>query len=1009
MNRSRTRFGFVIALLLLAAGLSGLPFLQFRSRPQTAKPVSSALPAPELLQPGTRRARSLRGKEKHFYRVPVSKGQFLRIVVTPNQDHLKLLLSDPKKAALLEADTENGLGGPEPLFLIAETSGEYLLEIQSNSPAGRLGQYRVEAEMRPWNLPDRRRAAASAVFAKGERLYARGLLYAPQAFLAYQEALRLWEGAEEPERQAATLFRLGLSLKQMELYNLALDRFTAVLALLAPQNRHGKAILLDYLGRCRFQIGDSDQAEKLYAESLALFEKLQYQPGIADSLANTALVSKYRGDYAQAVRLYGRSLDLLRSLGDNESQATVLTNLGELYLTEGSFDLAQGSLQGALQALPEVGATEKRSRALLGLGIAQHRLGDVGLALEVLRDAAQLARSRSDSSGEAAALARMAEVYGKEGFLAKAQENALEAYDLITGTENRRVRALVLAALGHVLARLQRPQDALKPLDEAEELFVDLEDRHAVASVLEARALAMQAMGKPEAALENLEESLALVEELKPSAGPEQIDFFATRRYLYTQAIDLLLASSTEDASVRAFEMSERLRARSFVDDVARVREAEPTASPELERLRREIHQVELRRLQAKLSGVADNKLQSLEDHAEVLSSQLYAERSKIRKSTDPYRVDPLSLAEIREEVIGDDTLLLAYFLGEERSLLWAITRSSFRTIVLPKREEIEGQIGRVRESLERSRYDDARYATDLLLADLSKTLLGPVAKELSGRNLLVIPDGPLYLVPFSALHSPLAAVPARETPHYLILDHEIVTLPSASLLATSRRARAGRTPALGEVAILAHPAFSSEPFSEGEEIYPSLPGTAVEAAAISRLVSDRKKLFVASGLDATRETATSPKLADFRILHYATHGFIESRPDRSGLVFSLVDEAGRPRDGFLRAYEIHGLHLPVELVVLSACQTGVNDTRGGDLSGLTRAFLHAGAARVVVSLWNVQDDSTPLLMERFYREMLRQGRTPAAALREAQKAMIDSPASSPYYWAGFVLQGEWQ
>ncbi|MBO0798395.1 MAG: CHAT domain-containing protein, partial [Blastocatellia bacterium] len=162
----------------------------------------------------------------------------------------------------------------------------------------------------------------------------------------------------------------------------------------------------------------------------------------------------------------------------------------------------------------------------------------------------------------------------------------------------------------------------------------------------------------------------------------------------------------------------------------------------------------------------------------------------------------------------------------------------------------------------------------------------------------------------------------------------------------------------------------------------------------------------------ASRETALGPELAQYRIVHFATHGLLNNEhPDLSGLVLSLVDERGQPEDGFLQLREVYNLRLPAELVVLSACQTGLGkDIRGEGLVGLTRGFMYAGAARVVASLWKVDDASTAELMKMFYREMLQEGMRPAAALRAAQIEMWKRPEwDLPYYWGAFVLQGEWK
>jgi len=192
--------------------------------------------------------------------------------------------------------------------------------------------------------------------------------------------------------------------------------------------------------------------------------------------------------------------------------------------------------------------------------------------------------------------------------------------------------------------------------------------------------------------------------------------------------------------------------------------------------------------------------------------------------------------------------------------------------------------------------------------------------------------------------------------------------------------------------------------------LYPRLRFSRREAEAITAAAGVRT--FEALDFSAAKDTLLARDLRRHRILHFATHGVLNTdRPELSGLVFSLVDKAGKPVDGFLRLHEIYNLDLDADLVVLSACRTALGkEIHGEGLIGLTRGFLYAGASRIVSSVWNVDDRASALLMSRFYTAMLSKGLAPAAALREAQLQMLREPRwSSPHYWAAFGLQGEWK
>jgi CHAT domain-containing protein len=250
------------------------------------------------------------------------------------------------------------------------------------------------------------------------------------------------------------------------------------------------------------------------------------------------------------------------------------------------------------------------------------------------------------------------------------------------------------------------------------------------------------------------------------------------------------------------------------------------------------------------------------------------------------------------------------------------------------------------------------------------------------------------------------------------------------------RREIAGRKPATKAVAVFADPVFGrddprlklravaakSEQPSTGdlaramrdvgvEAGFQRLPFSRREAEAITATVP-RGQSSKALDFQASRDAVTDAELSNYRIVHFATHGLLDSNnPELSGIVLSLIDQQGQPQDGFLRLHEIYNLKLPADLVVLSACRTGLGkEIRGEGIVGLTRGFMYAGATRVVASLWKVGDAATAELMKRFYSLMFVKKLRPAAALREAQIEMWQQPRwRSPYYWAAFALQGEWR
>lgn len=396
----------------------------------------------------------------------------------------------------------------------------------------------------------------------------------------------------------------------------------------------------------------------------------------------------------------------------------------------------------------------------------------------------------------------------------------------------------------------------------------------------------------------------------------------------------------------------------------------------------------------------------------------------------------PLSVEEVQTRVVADDTLLLEYALGTERSYLWAITRGEIEGYELPQRATIESLAREVyklltaRQTLEgetaaqhRRRVETAEASYEPRAAELSHMLLGPVARQLGTKRLLIVGQGALQSIPFEALPAP-SSLDADGVARPLFVDHVIEYLPSASVLELLRRETISRKPTSKIVAVFADPVFEtddpriSEPavarlrsFPAKDEGFamPRLLGTREEAEAIMATVPADQRM-VALGFAASRDAALSVDLSKYRIIHFATHGLINTEhPEMSGITLSSVDEQGRQRDGFLTQHDIYGLQLSADLVVLSACETGLgNDVKGEGIVGFSQSFMHAGAHSVVTSLWKVDDMATADLMARFYQGMLRDGLTPAAALREAKVGMWQQGRwRHPYYWAGFILQGD--
>ncbi len=562
-----------------------------------------------------------------------------------------------------------------------------------------------------------------------------------------------------------------------------------------------------------------------------------------------------------------------------------------------------------------------------------------------------------------------------------------------------------------------------------------------------ARAARLQGDFAP--ARQHLDRAVELIEGVRSEVRGDlsRSYYLATRYDAFEELVTLLMELHQADDSVgyerQALEYAERARARSLLEGLTAAATSRRHAGAEnidVELRRRklaEIRALEKRRMTVVLkrasgatveSDVQDPRIEQLE---KLLRQRwLAVEQLESPGAGDTAPSTPFSAGEI-QALLDGETLLAVYLLAEPHSFAWTVDRERVEVHRLPSRTRIEERARRAAAAVAQSNKPAFADQARRTLAALSEAVIEPLAPRLAGRRrLAVLADGALHYVPFAALPAPRGD-PA-DTVEPLLVRHEIVTLPSAAVLAYQRRALAGRPPAPRTVAVIADPVFGPDderlnPALTSSEAVPKdleravrsldldrlerLRFSAAEAAAILALVPEETSLE-ALGFQADRELVESGLLGGYRIVHFATHGLLHPvHPGLSGVVLSLLDEDGRPQDGFLRAHEVAALDLPADLIVLSACSTGLGrEVRGEGLVGLPQAFFQAGARRVVVSLWNVNDSATAELMARFYRHLLEDGLPPAAALREAQLAILaEERWKAPYFWAPFLLSGDWR
>lgn len=935
-------------------------------------PSSKAIPLPL----GSSVTSQLAGGAVHTYTVTIPAGRLLHLVADQRGVDIVLSVRRPAGERLVEVDSPNRSWGPEELWWMAPEEGVWWLEVRPWNPT-LTGSYHLrDVEVSPASPQDLLRVRAIQAIGRATRRPGD----VPAASRELTAARELWRRSGESVQEALTEMRLAEAKLALGDARGGAASYGAALGLFRRLgDKRQEIFTLLRLGESLRLAGDFDGAWRSQAEALRLAQSLGSIDDEASALNNQALILEARGENRAALVRYRRALTLSERLGNRGEVAMALHNYGTCSSLLGLLDQAEAALVKALALRRALGDVRGQGATLTELGWV-YRLraleGDDAnaraRARELLEQAVSCRRTAHDLAGEAGTLDRLGTVHRDAGDWQEAFACYARSLDL-SGSPPGRDRAHTLNNMAELWLERDKPgaarRSAASALTQFEALAV--QDRHGEAQSHYLLGRAAARLGDANNARLELERALSFIEELRAGLGDQSLTlpFFALRQRYFEGAIEALMDLEAiypgRGFSAAALETSERARMRTLLDSLAE-------------------------------------------------------RRSRDQGAKEWDLVQPIAVGQIRE-LLDDDTVLLEISLGEERGFLWVVDRSGLSTYPLPGRRALEPLVRETHRNLSQPGGDPAAPRR------LVRLLLSPAAGRLHGRRLALVTDGLLAYVPFAAL-------PWGPDGRPLVERFEIVRLPSATTLAALRRRATSRTPLTRKAVVLADPVFSPrdrrvkrtgfvpetpEPADRVELTrsvrdlglggLPRLPATRREAEAIAALAPGS---FIALDFSATRDLLHSTAVKDARILHLATHGLLNSRdPALSGIVLSLVDEEGRPHEGFLRVEEIAGLELSAEIVVVSACKTALGpEVRGEGLLGLARAFLRAGAASALVSLWSIEDRSSAALMERFYVGFLREGLPPSAALRQAQLTVRSNPDwTDPSYWAGFELQGDWR
>ncbi len=990
--------------------------------------AATALCQSPLPQPGGALERTIAPGEVHTYPLDLPRDQ-VRVVFRklPFAATLKLTAADGKTVA-------EGANRFDMIFsTTAALPGHYSLEISLKDAHGPATYFLKNFAMH------------SEALTEADRIYYEAThVQAPAGSASKLEAAAaLYGRANEPEFQGSALMTASRVPIAQSDWSLAADRITRASAVFqASGSTTNQARAQSNLGAVYGNLRDYPKSIEAASRSLPLAREHHLQEEEIAALTSLGTAYSRLGDPQRGLDFIQQALVVARGLGNLAYIAQQLNSAGSLHRTLGNYDRALDLYRESLQIQHDNKRPSLEAVVLNNMGTVYREMGDTGKALEYYQQVTAIGRA-----GQADRLTLASSLFNSGGAHLSNREPAKalllleEALAIFRETANRWDEASALTTIGHARHALNDPAGAATILADALTIRREVGDPHGEAQTRFEIARLERTRGNLEAARGQVAAAIEVLEPVRNRvAAPDlRSSFLASVSEYYGLHVDVLMQLYRQTGSAarlqEARDAAERGRARNLADVLAAARVAPATArDPELaareQKLRQDLNDLSAQRTSLYRAKSAPERVAAIDKRIDATWTEYQAVRSKLfagdpqaKSLADPAVVD---LDDVRREALDPGTLLLEYSLGDPRSYLWAISTDSIRGFELPARAQIE-EGARVFWDALKSGLDAA--SVERAATGLSQMTLAPARDLLANKRLLIVADGALQYVPFAALADPAQTRAYRP----LIAAHEVVHEPSATTLALLRRGEAGRKPAARSLAIFADPVFEPEdprvrrpgpaPHAQAatEPAFLTraaglrlarLAATRQEARSIAALLPESER-WLALDFDASRDAATSARLSDYRILHFATHGVLESaHPELSALALSLFDAQGQPRDGFLRLYEIYNLKIQADLVVLSACQTALGkNVRGEGLVGLARGFMHAGAPRVVASLWKVDDRATSELMRLFYAAMLGpQKKTPAAALRAAQIAISrQEPWRSPYYWAAFVLQGEWK
>lgn len=903
----------------------------------------------------------IKGGEIHTFSINLSQNQTARVEIIQNGIDVSLAAENPAGTRFIETESPSGLFGDDLILVTALQDGDYKILVTPANPRSPVGKYQILLkEIRQTSAEDFRINEAAKEITK----------------LAGETSVARAKGTIEGRREAIAKWQ-----EIIELSKVKRDRVWEGIALLSS-------------GLIYEQLGEIQNALDVYTKSLEIWQEIENRQYEGSSVNNLGIIYNDIGEYDKAISNYKRAIQIQTEIGNRPSVGIYLNNLGYALMRLGKHAEADDFFRQSLAIKNEDESNRgQRSVAvtLNNIGTNLSLSGNYSNGINYLQQSLDLRRKIGDKWG-------------------------------ITNS---------LLNLGKFQADYSQNSDSRKNIEEAKIRSVELGDRRMEAESLYLLAISEKNLGNLDKAILNVGKGLDIVEMIRGELVGSEVRYayFSTVQQFYELYIDLLISQfeKTKDKLFisKALEISERSRSRSLIEllqqanvdfkqgiDTKLLAKFQTSQS-----LLNDKHNARQRLLSETPTA---EQITKINNEIEILNQQTEKLRLEIRKINPKFadltEGNTVSAKEI-QNLLDEKTVLVEYKLGEDRSFLWLVTQDSIDVFPLPSRRQIEDKAN-VLYSLITANNPSENDLTAKISNELSNILLTPIAAKISGKRIAVVAEGTLQYLPFSLLTMPNS--PAK----VLANENEIVILPSASVLAQIRESSPESKIFNKTIAIFADPVFDEKDVRIKRENSQKIVENKLFTQKLPRLIASRQEALIIAGFankyqinlktdfDANLENIADTNLAEYRILHFATHGILDTeKPARSGLIFSLFDEKGIPQNGFLSLDDIYNLNISSDLVVLSACQTALGrDVRGEGLIGLSRGFLYAGSRQIIASLWKVDDSATTEFMRLFYRNHLERKMSASAALRQAKLEMMKIPRyKSPFYWSAFTLLGDWR